>query len=473
MRFLAIILSFVLAGAVLAQGNKPPADNPIDAATRQAVVEGALEKIRSTYVFPDVAQKMAGDIRARMQRNEYESITSPTLFAQTLTQHLQAISKDKHLTVIFTGNDVSVFNDQLKPEQYRIEARARNYSFEKVERLRGNVGYLDLRLFEDPQLALDAASAAMAFLANTDALIIDLRQNGGGEAEMVAVLSSYLFDKKTHLNDIYNRTENKTEESWTRDNVPGKKYGAQKPVFVLTSKFSFSAAEEFAYNLQSLKRATIVGEVTGGGAHPLAPHVIHKDFIVGVPYARAINPITKTNWEGVGVKPDIATPTALALKTAHVAALKAIQTQSSAPDISAKLKAALATTQRELDDLKAPVKSVDNQTAATIALPTTPAGKTFGAFLSSLNSGKLEALRQFHMDRGGNPDNAEQDMNFYQQSGGLKLHSVKRSTETEIEVIAQGKKDERWIIFSMSVAAEAPHGITGISIKPTSVPTEK
>jgi C-terminal processing protease CtpA/Prc len=161
-----------------------------------------------------------------------------------------------------------------------------------------------------------AATEAMSKVADTDALIIDLRDNGGGQPAMVAYISSYLFDQRTHLNDIWDRRTDRTQEFWTR-NVPGKKYGGTKPVFVLTARRTFSGAEEFSYNLKSLKRATIIGETTGGGAHPVSPHRINSHFTIGVPFARAINPITKTNWEGAGVAPDIKVPASDALETAR------------------------------------------------------------------------------------------------------------------------------------------------------------
>jgi C-terminal processing protease CtpA/Prc len=134
---------------------------------------------------------------------------------------------------------------------------------------------------------------------------------------MVAYLSSYLFDKRTHLNDLWTRRTGKTEEFWTRDTVPGRRFGGEKPVYVLTSAQTFSGAEEFTYNLKNLKRATIIGETTGGGAHPVNGHRIDEHFAIGVPFARAINPITHTNWEGVGVQPDISVPAADALATAQ------------------------------------------------------------------------------------------------------------------------------------------------------------
>jgi C-terminal processing protease CtpA/Prc len=148
-------------------------------------------------------------------------------------------------------------------------------------------------------------------------LIIDLRDNGGGRPDMVAYLSSYLFDSRTHLNDLWTRRTDKTEEFWTRDTIPGRRFGGVKPVYVLTSAQTFSGGEEFTYNLKNLKRATIVGETTGGGAHPVSGHRIDEHFRIDVPFARAINPITHTNWEGVGVTPDVVVPAKDALDTAQ------------------------------------------------------------------------------------------------------------------------------------------------------------
>ena len=133
---------------------------------------------------------------------------------------------------------------------------------------------------------------------------------------MIALISTYLFDEPTHLNDIWERKDNSTQQYWTLPYVPGKRLN-DKPVYVLTSKLTFSGAEEFSYNLKNLKRATIVGETTGGGAHPVAGHRVDDHFMIGVPFARAINPISKTNWEGTGVEPDVKVPAVEALTTAE------------------------------------------------------------------------------------------------------------------------------------------------------------
>jgi C-terminal processing protease CtpA/Prc len=180
----------------------------------------------------------------------------------------------------------------------------------------GNIGYVKFNMFTPGQAAQETAAAAMNFVANADALIFDLRENGGGSPEMIAFLSGYLFDRKVHLNSFYNRETDETEEWHSREDVPGRRFGETKPVYVLTSGRTFSGAEEFTYNLKNLKRATIVGETTGGGAHPVNARDIAGRFTLMVPFARAINPITKTNWEGTGVEPDTKVPAADALDAA-------------------------------------------------------------------------------------------------------------------------------------------------------------
>jgi C-terminal processing protease CtpA/Prc len=170
----------------------------------------------------------------------------------------------------------------------------------------------------------------MNYLAHADAIIIDLRENGGGDPKMIALVSTYLFSKPTHLNDLWERKSNTTQQYWTLPYVPGNRL-EDKPAYVLTSKRTFSGAEEFSYNLKNLKRATIVGETTGGGAHPVRGQRIDDHFIIGVPFARAINPISKTNWEGTGVEPDVKVPAAEALATAQKLAIEKLGPTESPP----------------------------------------------------------------------------------------------------------------------------------------------
>jgi hypothetical protein len=296
----------------------------IDAATRARVIDAAIVKIDEFYVFPDVAKKMGMAVRSRARRGEYDSITDGNVFANLLTEHFRYVSHDKHLSVSFSPIRLPEESSSPSPDavaQYRAAMQEANCGFEKVEHLGGNVGYLKFNFFADPEVCGGTAVAAMNFLANVDALIFDLRQNGGGDPKMVALLSTYLFATPTHLNDLWERKSGETQQYWTLPYVPGK-HLPSVPVYVLTSHRTFSGGEEFSNNLKVLKRATIVGEVTSGGAHPVAGHRIDDRFTIGVPFARAINPTTKTNWEGVGVEPDVKVPAADALATAQALASK-------------------------------------------------------------------------------------------------------------------------------------------------------
>jgi retinol-binding protein 3 len=292
----------------------------IDAATRTRVIDEAVAELNETYVFPEVAKKMEEAVRAGQKSGEYDTITDGNALAAKLTDNFQEVSHDKHLRVNYDPMKIPDRPDDVtSPEgkaRFREQMEKMNCGFEKVEHLGGNIGYLKFNMFGDPETCGPTAIAAMNFLANVDAIIFDLRENGGGDPKMVALISTYLFATPTHLNDLWQRKDNSTQQYWTLPYVPGKRLAGQ-PVYVLTSKQTFSGAEEFSYNLKNLKRATLVGETTGGGAHPVAGHRIDAHFIIGVPFARAINPISKTNWEGTGVEPDVKVPAADALTTAE------------------------------------------------------------------------------------------------------------------------------------------------------------
>ena len=294
----------------------------IDAAERARVVAGAAAQLDSFYVIPDVARRMGDSARAHLARGDYDRYDSGMSFARRLTDDFATVAHDKHLSVRYLPRARPAQPEGKggpTPDEIARERREReeeNCFFQKVERLEGNVGYLRFDAFADADICAPTVAAAMSFLAGTRALFFDVRQNGGGQPKMVALVSSYLFDKRTHLNDLWTRRTDSTEQFWTRDSVAGRRFGGAKPVFVLTSSRTFSGAEEFSYNLKTLKRATIVGETTGGGAHPVRGRTIDDHFLIGVPFARAINPVTKTNWEGVGVEPDVKVPAADALSAA-------------------------------------------------------------------------------------------------------------------------------------------------------------
>jgi len=349
------LLVLACTSPAFAQAEQP--DLAIDAATRTQVIDTILKRLNDAYVFPEVAKKMEQALRERVAKKEYDQITSAKQFATKLTSDLQAVSNDKHLRVRYSNEAIPERGPRREPSAEEREQRKRdlnwmNHGFAKVERLPGNVGYIEFLNFMDEELGADTVAAAMNFVNNTDALIIDMRRNGGGNPAMVALVCSYLFGPDpVHLNDLYWREGNRTEEFWTRKEVNGRRY-LNKDVYVLTSKRTFSGAEEFTYNLKNLKRATIIGETTGGGAHPGGSFRISEHFGMFVPTGRAISPITKTNWEGTGVTPDIMVPADQALLTARLLALKKSLTTLTNPDFKEDVQEEIDKLEKELTSLK-------------------------------------------------------------------------------------------------------------------------
>jgi hypothetical protein len=308
-----------------------PVTYSIDAAAREQAIAGAIAKLNELYVFPETAKKMEQELRRRQKRGEYDAITDGDKFATLLTTQLREVSHDKHLRLGFVPARIPDAPADAAPPQPTAEQRAQmrrnmernNCGFVKVERLDGNVGYVKFNQFAPAEVCSETAAAAMNFVANSDAIIIDLRDNGGGTPDMVAFIASYLFDEPTHLNSLWTRKTDTTKQWWTLPVVPGKRIPTT-PVFVLTSAYTFSGAEEFTYDLKNQKRAVIVGETTGGGAHLVRGERIADHFTMSVPFARAINPVSKTNWEGTGIEPDVKVASADALTTAQKLAAEKI-----------------------------------------------------------------------------------------------------------------------------------------------------
>lgn len=293
------------------------------------------ELLNNNYVFQETAKKMSDFLISKLQNGAYESINDPMIFADILTDDIQSISNDKHLRVSFSPEDAKRLleleksgTDPDDEKHFNEILRDENYGFKQVEILPGNIGYVDFRVFASPDYSKETIASVMGFLANTDVLIFDLRSNRGGQPPGVQLLCSYLFgDEPVHLNDQYSRKTDDITEYWTLNNIAGKKM-PDVPVYVLTSKFTFSGAEEFAYDLKNLKRATIIGETTGGGANSGGMKPVNEVFEIFIPNKKAINPVTKTNWEGVGVTPDIEIKSELALKKAQILALETLKTKT-------------------------------------------------------------------------------------------------------------------------------------------------
>src|ERR1700722_17886522 len=301
----------------------------MDAAERKKVIEGVNIYLKEYYVEPAAAQQMVDALKTHETKGDYDAISDGDALAARLTTDLQDVSHDKHLRVAFSPFKMPPRTEPTPEDEARFHQQMEhdNCAFDKVEILPNNIGYVKFDGFMDASFCGPTVVAAMGFVAHTDAIIFDLRQNGGGQPAMVTLIASYLFDQPVHLIDIYNRKEDSTTQNWTLSYLPGPRLKKQ-PVFVLTSKRTFSGTEEFAFDLKNQKRATIVGETTGGGAHPVSGHTVADYFTIGVPYAKSLDPATRTNWEGTGVEPDVKVPAADALTTAEKLAMEKVQAKT-------------------------------------------------------------------------------------------------------------------------------------------------
>lgn len=337
-RLLAIAAAALAAALANAQ--------PLGAQERGAVVEALASAFAERYVDAELAKQGATLIRKHLKEGKYDAIESGPLFAKQLSDELNALCKDAHLRIRHSAQVLPVRAERSEPSPEEIAAakratRQRNAGYENVGRMDGNVGYLETRMFASPAEAARPAKAAMEFLKDADALIVDLRRNGGGDPAGVQLLCSYLFgEKPVHLNSLYFRRDNKTTEFWTLPSVPGPRFEG-KPVYVVVGPRTGSGAEEFAYNLQNLKRATIVGKPTWGGANPGGEVRLGDHFSAFIPVGKAINPYTKTNWEGTGVIPDVDAPVDEALKVAHKMALEELLKDAKTDEDRARFGAAL------------------------------------------------------------------------------------------------------------------------------------
>lgn len=287
----------------------------VDAMERHRVIQSAVVNLKRYYVYPEIAQKTSDALLAHEKNGDYDTVKDERAFADLLTKEIRNSSHDMHLDVVYSQDPLPEHLQGPSPEslaRYREFTEHNNCTFEKTGILRHNIGDLKLNSFPDISVCEATARAAMNRLNDADAIIFDLRDNRGGDPDMVMLLADYLFD---HPEYMYSPRENTTQRSWTQSPVPGNKL-ADKPVYILTSGSTFSAAEHFTYDLKMLKRATVVGETTGGGAHSGVFHRIDEHFGMGIPETKPINPFSKSDWAVVGVEPDVKVKSADALETA-------------------------------------------------------------------------------------------------------------------------------------------------------------
>lgn len=355
---IAAIAATAPAQTMMSSGEEPP---PADAEFRAALIDSVTATLNEGYVFEDVAKDMEKHVKKKLRKGEYDEYATIPEFARALTEDLREISGDRHLGVRYASDEeIQAFLEEdedadLDRERELAAQKRENFQFKKLEILPGNVGYLKFNAFVDAPLSGPTATAALNFLAHTDALIIDLRENGGGSPSLIQFMTAYFLDESTHLNSFHTRQGDSVHQFWSLPYVPGPKM-EDTDLYVLTSGYTFSGAEEFTYNLKNLERATIVGETTGGGAHPIT-YALWPSLNCGmsVPYARAVNPISGTNWEGTGIAPHIEVPQEQALDRAYLEALTKLREGEEDEDRAAELEWAIEGLQARLNPVEVDV----------------------------------------------------------------------------------------------------------------------
>ena len=330
---LAVALPFAPELARFWMTHRPQPEVTVDAAMRAQAIDTLVARLNEHYVFPEKAKQIEALLRQRQKLGAYDAMNDGKKFAAQLDADIKSVAHDLHMGVGFSPGVLPPdrvgtpdLRGRAAPDQDanavmrllgRIARSRQRFGVEKVERLGPGVGYLQMMAFAPPFLSADRIASAMDKLADTHALIIDLRGSMGGHPAGVALMISYFVDQRTRLNDVWSRDTGTSTQFWTEDRLEGKRYGSKKPVYILVDRETKSGAEDFAYTMQALKRATIVGSRTWGGAHPGRPYRLGDHFFAGIPDARTISPITHTNWEGVGVIPDVEAAPSDALKVAQ------------------------------------------------------------------------------------------------------------------------------------------------------------
>lgn len=336
-RILLLLICFIMAPFFLSACDASREPILVDGSLKKEVVYKTAEYMKDYYYDADIGNKMADHIIVKFKNGDYDTFYEMKKFCKQVTTDLRDICHDRHIFVFYApeeAREVAAKAGLLSPEETKEinrkkyeRSKSNNFGFHEVKIMEGNIGYIELRSFSDPDWAKETAIEAMQTMAETDAIIFDLRKNGGGKGTMVKYLSSYFFGNDSMPMSFTYYRSGDTAECWTDPMAPAIKF-PEKDLYILTSKKTFSAGEEFAYNMQVLDRATIIGENTKGGAHPVEVKIIKESILTQISIGNSFHPHTKANWEGEGVRPHITVPADGAFKEAYIAALQKFKKSS-------------------------------------------------------------------------------------------------------------------------------------------------
>ena len=335
------VLALAVLGTVMCAACAADAQDSLSRKQKQEAVRAIAEAYELGYVFPDMGKTMADLVRGKMEAGQYDAVKGGRELGQRITADLQALCEDRHVVVAYTPERIlrqKSTDPRVLAEEELESSRSDNFGFKELRIMSGNVGYLKISSFSGSQEALAVAAAAMRFLSNCDAIIMDLRFNPGGDSAMVQFLASYfLSEEPVLLDEFHYRRNNRIGQIWSLPYVPGKK-PVQADLYILTDGYTFSAAEGLAYDLQALKKAVIAGTPSAGGAHAVEIHTIMDSFTLFIPVAFSKNPVTGTNFQGRGVQPDIKVSGETAIQQVQLHALEKRIEKASDPERKAKLE---------------------------------------------------------------------------------------------------------------------------------------
>lgn len=311
----AVLVAAGWRGSLAAQATTAPS---LTASMRAAVIDSAVARLNRLYVEPDTARLIGEGVQGKLKAGDYDRLENPAQFAEAVTKDLRAVNGDLHLSLRYQPN----------PGNPSVpgggDPRLQNFGVARAEILEGNVGYLEIAGFMGAPGYRDAVVDALRLLSRTDAMIIDVRRNPGGSGEMSHFLfSHFLGATPVPTIRVKRRPPSEAVVRESLAEVPGPRR-PEVPLFVLTSQGTGSAAEEFSFVLKNQRRATIVGTRTAGAGHMVTFAPIVHGFVLGASITRVSDPATGTEWEGVGVQPDLAVPAERALMAAHAAAVRAV-----------------------------------------------------------------------------------------------------------------------------------------------------
>jgi hypothetical protein len=307
---------------------------------KRKAVRAIAEAYEQRYVFPDIGKKMADHIRGRVDAGQYDALSGGRELGRQINQDLQALSADRHVWVIYSPERIlkqKSTDPRILAQEELESARRDNFGFKEIRIMSGNVGYLKISSFSGSPEAMDVAAGAMRFLSNCDAIILDLRTNPGGDSAMVQFLASYfLGNEPVLLDEFHYPRDGRISQLWSLPYVPGRK-PVQADLYILTDGYTFSAAEGLAYDLQALKKAVIAGTPSAGGAHAVEIQTVLDSFRLMIPVAFSKNPVTGTNFQGKGIKPDIEVSGETAVQQVQLHALGKQIEKTSDPERKAEL----------------------------------------------------------------------------------------------------------------------------------------